>query len=150
MVTTQTALAASATKGKNEFSLNDLKVGLEIGGLKVASFGPFSARIGPIAINNLKVSFVGTTTISGNYSPAEALSVSGGSSFTLDDASLQNFPKLTSDLVDVRWFTINGKDADIFAKLGKEKKQATIVIKNYTFVRYPAEVGSTADLVSVK
>ncbi len=136
----------SVPKVANEFNLSDLKVGMEIAGLKVTAFGPFEAKMGPMAMDNLKVSFEGAKTVSGWYGPSEGFPAS----FNLDDASRQNFPKLIDDVVSPDWFAFNDLDADVVAKLGKVGKQATIVIKNYTLQRYPSEVSSTADLVEVK
>lgn len=136
----------SSVAQPNEFKFSDLKVGMEIAGLKVTSVGPFEAKMGPMAMDNLKVSFEGTKTVSGWYGPSEGFPAS----FNLDEASRQNFPKLIDDVVSPDWFAFNDLDADVVAKLGKVGKQATIVIKNYTLQRYPAEVSSTADLVEVK
>ena len=134
----------------NEFSIKDLKVGMEVDGLKVTSFGPFNAEFGPMNLGNLKISFEGTSTVSGNYHPVEVLSMGGSASFSLDNASSLNFPKLIGDGIGPEWFSFNNPDAEIIAKLGKVKKQVTVVIKNYTLQRYPSEVSSTADLVEVK
>lgn len=140
-------LSVSST---NEFKISDLKVGLEIAGLKVTSFGPFNVKTGPISAENLTVSFEGTKTVTGIYSGTENSAMGGPATFSLDKASAQSLPRLTSSNKANVFFSFSNLDTSAITKLGKVEKSATIVIKNYTINHWPAEVFNTAYLVEVK
>ena len=70
--------------------------------------------------------------------------------FQLDAESQKNFPATNDDIVvienNTEGFTFSN-DKETVKKLGDKERKATIVIKNYTLVRYPAEVSSTAEFV---
>ena len=133
----------------NIFDLSTAKVGDKVGTMNITSMKPFGGKNEPIDNTNCSVSFSGMATVFGTYEPVENLSMIPLASFTLDEASMKMLPALADDKYNFNWFELNNPDAEVIAKLGKVKKTATIVIKNYTLVRYPSEVSSTADLVDV-
>lgn len=136
----------------NTFAVGDLKIGMKIGDLTVKSFGPFNADFGSIASNNLKIVFEGDTTVAGKYvDTADKPGAFGPTTcFYPNVNSDAEMPHLVNDELSNQWFCFNNI-AFAQSKLGTGKTvgEITIVVRNYTYIRYPSEATSSADLVMV-
>ncbi len=140
---------------RNAFSFS-AKKGEKFGDLTVKSVQPYEPRE-PIAEDNLKVEFSGSTTIEGTYTISdigifgEAFPEDPGEGYVCFESTdsripiYQGYPKAD--------FCFENRDfaekafRDVFGK--KMSGSATIVIDHYTFQAYQIELWSTARLVSV-
>ena len=135
-----------------EFNVKDLKVGMKMGDLTVKSFGPFNADYSAIAKNNVRVVFEGQTMITGKYiDTANDPGAFGPTTCFYPDAkSDAAMPHVVDDEMSNQWFCFKDMAlAQLKFGPGNTWEKITIVIKNYTYVRYPSDMASSADLVMV-
>lgn len=135
----------------NEFDFNTLKVGDMVAGMRVVSIDPAVESL-PLSAENLKVRFEGEAIVTGKYSydpgPGMGPAVLFGD---LTAESEKKVPKLLGQAASWFGFTNESSAEQAFAPAarGAAKGDATIKIKNYTYIYVPAEAWSTAELVSV-
>ncbi|HBG81351.1 TPA: hypothetical protein DDW69_00740 [candidate division CPR2 bacterium] len=135
----------------NIINLKTLKVGDKVGAFNVKSIAPYRSEYSALSNSNIKIEFTGTTTVTGTYeyTAPDSNTMFGGDFFKfdkLDSASKKKIPTL-NDGID--WFGFTNNTSEL--KQGFEIKGSkdttetvTIMISDFTFVRYPSEVFSTA------
>jgi len=100
----------------------------------------------------LKVVFEGEMTVAGKYIDTADTTGAFGPTicFYPDFESAAGMPHVKNDEVPGQWFCFSN-EGFVQSKfgVGKTLDEITVGIKNYTYVRYPSEASSSAELAMV-
>lgn len=135
------------TYHENVIDLYTVKVGDKIADMTVTSVGPLRSDYSELTDNNLRIEFVGKTTITGTFYLIDSFTTAY--CFTdLDVKSWTRIPVLNTDAVNTEFCFIDFENAKKYFE-GREEGRATVIIDEYIRNRFPSEVYNTAELVNV-
>jgi len=128
-----------------DFDLNTVKVGDQIGSMRIISRVSYGAiDKNNYSIDDASIAFIGQVVIKGAYTESRG----DRCIVDLDESSTSKIPRMIGDDRDI-WFCFNESNLVKQEFVKGDDEIVEIVIDNYVINAYPSEVYNTADLVRV-